>query len=120
MSQTLLDGTTAAPPEPKHDGPKFRAQWRDGDTEWAIDSDGHYRILRCGDLVPGVRVKLRLFGLTHRRGTVQALVPGWGVPLPVVVVVELDPPTRSRPDPKDKPPVALVRQFRPDELQVIA
>jgi hypothetical protein len=122
MAQTFLQGhAEAAPPQPetKTEAPRYQYRWQENGAEFGVDLAGHTRVVRCGDLVAGTRVRLRLPGLTHRRGTVVGLMPGLGRPLRVVVYVELDPPRRSRPDPSAAPPVAPVKPFRPAELLVI-
>ena len=56
-----------------------------GDEEWAIRDDGHYLVLRAGDLEPEAVVTTRDRRCSDRRGVVQALLPGWAGAITVAV-----------------------------------
>lgn len=97
--------------------PQVRYRWTDGDADWALLDNGHLKVLRCGDLVPEVRVRFTIPEISHRKGTVRALVPGYGPGVPVAVVVELDPPKcRQQPNVPLKP---ILYHYRPDQVEVL-
>lgn len=48
-----------------------------GDEEWAVMDNGHYRVLRAGDLAPGVAVTTKDRRCSHRMDYVTSLFPGW-------------------------------------------
>lgn len=74
------------------EGEQVQYRWHESGAEWAWTSRARYVVLQCGELVRGARVRLKIPGKV-RRGTVQALLPGWGPsPRPVIVLVLLDVP----------------------------
>jgi hypothetical protein len=92
-------------------------RWTESGAEWALTAAGHYLVLRCGDLVSGVRVHPTIPGLTHRQGTVLSLMAGCGPsPVPVIVVVQWDAPSSRK---NVQNPECPVRRYRPDQLEVL-
>jgi len=67
-------------------------RWMEGAAEFGLRADGHYVVIRCGAHEPGVRVRARMRPGHWRRGTLKALLPGFGpAPRPVFGAVEFDP-----------------------------
>ena len=95
----------------------YRCRFMESGAECAIGENGHYYVLRCGDLVQGVRVRLKLPGLTHRQGTLMTLLLGLGPsPRPIIGVVALDPPKTGDPMIRALP---VVRHYRVEQLELI-
>lgn len=92
--------------KPERIGVKHR--FTRGNVEYAVLEDGHLWVFRAGDLVPGVRVRVRGGYLSGRTGRVQQLVPTWAGQIRAAVRLE------RRPSEPRKPLVFL----RPDELEV--
>jgi hypothetical protein len=118
----LGESMASAPPEAAADkaaakDPKrIVNRWIEGDAEWGLQADGHYRILRCGDIEPQAMVRVYITGHGYVIGTVKALVPGWGPwPRPVIVVVALKP---YKPD-MARPKKPIPSQFRSDQVTVL-
>lgn len=97
MAYTNLPGESLATPAPEQEKPKYQYRFTQNGAEWAVDNDGHYRVLSCGRIKLHGRVRLNIPGCTHRRGTVLALIPGYGRgPWGVLVAVQLDSTTSLR------------------------
>lgn len=98
----------------KSDQPKYQYRFEEAGAQWAVDQNGHYRVLACGHLTPGVVVRIKRTG---RKGRVRALVAGFGTyPRPVIVLVAVAPTKAILKEISDAQP--LVGRFFPDELEV--
>lgn len=62
-------------PRPERIGVKSR--FTQGDVEYAVLEDGHLWVIRAGELVPGVTIRVYGGWFDGRQGRVQALVPTW-------------------------------------------
>jgi hypothetical protein len=116
MGQQYLPGHDEPPADEagKADKPKYQYRFQENGAEWAVDLNGHYRVLSCGDIRPGVVAKIRRTG---RKCRVRALLPGIGkAPRPVIVVVAVAPSKAILKEFPDAKP--LIGMFFPDELEV--
>ncbi len=110
--------TEAVKPKP---APTYKFRFERDGIMWGITEDGHYRVIDAGVVRPGVRVGFTIPVLRERgrRGTVVALIAGYGSPPPVVVVVRLDAVIPKDPE-FDGKPIWPVRHYGLDDLEVVS
>ncbi|HYF94457.1 MAG TPA: hypothetical protein VD969_19735 [Symbiobacteriaceae bacterium] len=112
------------PAEPaKDDDRRIVHRWVEGEAEWGIQANGHYRALRYGKIEPGSTVRPK-YGDTRKRGVVMAMLSGYGYPLRVQCVVNWGPPATPPgwvPDPRSKidGPLPVIRWWPADELEAV-
>lgn len=132
MATNLL-GDEVAPKAPpaadsdadKKDPRRIVHRWIEGGAEWGLRADGHYTVIRSGQLAPGVSVWPKFPMQRRRKGSVLALIPGTGpYPRPFFVLVNwgapfIKPDWRPAEGSKIKGPKPVIRLNYPEDVAVV-